>query len=141
MQRNRFRADRQALSPVVGIVIVVGMAVLAVGLGGTVLVEYTEQQNQPQAPNTAVAFDYDFPSKTLTITHAGGDPIDSENVEIRDSRTGDRAHDMTLARTGTFTNGDELVSAQSYDSDETIHVVWTSPDGTITKTLGTTKTP
>ena len=141
MQRNRFFADRQALSPVVGIVIVVGMAVLAVGLGGTVLVEYSEQQNETQAPNTAVAFDYDFPSKTLTVRHAGGDPINSENIEIRDSRTGAGDHDMTLARSGNFTEGDELVSGQPYDSGETIHVVWTSPDGSITETLGTTKTP
>lgn len=141
MQPTALLRDRTALSPVVGIVVVVAFTVLAVGLGGTVLVELAEERSQPDPPNTAVAFEYDYPGHTLTIRHAGGDALRADAIEIRDTLSDGRHHDMRLDRDGTFGHGDVLVDAQPYDRGETIRVVWTSEDGTATATLGTSNVP
>ena len=141
MQLTALLRDRTALSPVVGIVVVVAFSVLAVGLGGTVLVELAEERSEPDPPNTALVFEYDYPGHTLTVRHAGGDALRADSIEIRDTLTDGHHHDMQLDRDGTFGAGDVLVDAQPYDRGETIHVVWSSDDGTATATLGTSNAP
>jgi flagellin-like protein len=147
MNLRNILADDDAVSPVIGVILMVAITVIlaavigtfVLGLGGSV------QQTAPQAQFT---FDFDesvaagsLASPTLanststagdlTITHDGGDAIDAARLTMTDGNGdigGSGLYSASTVNAGTS-------ATISIDNDDTLRVVWASQNGENTATL------
>jgi flagellin-like protein len=151
MNLRNILTDDDAVSPVIGVILMVAITVIlaavigtfVLGLGGSV------QQTAPQASFT---FDFDQsgtssdfstnPSGssegTLTITHDGGDSVEADRVSV----AGSSVEGSTVSVTGgsaPFSSGDTISAGNSMDigisNSDTIRVTWESQNGENTATL------
>lgn len=110
--------DDTAVSHVIGVVLLVGIAVVLVTTVGAFVLSSTDEARteQPQ-------FEIDCNIDAGVIRHAGGDPVDGENLDLQDPD-----HDIDDGR--TFTAGDELIRssaglAVTFDTQ----IAWADPTG------------
>lgn len=154
MQLKSFVSDRQAVSPVIGVILMVAITVILAAVIGTFVLGLGDQV-QNTAPQASFAFDFDQGAgdfsdsdDVVTVTHDGGDTLDRAAISL----TVGGSEGSTL--TGTYTDFPaETVSAgatASYDEGGTgtelasgtdIRVVWTSGDSGSSATLGKTVVP
>lgn len=130
--------DNRAVTPVIGIILLVALAVIlgaiigafALGLGDRV---------QDYAPSTSMDFDYDTGARgnpcgftgggpdqgKLTISHTNGDRIQESQLTIVDD-DGNEATWNACSSTNVseITGGDKTIP--EIDSDDTIRLVWVS---------------
>ena len=82
MNFKEFVQDRDAVSPVIGVILMVAITVILAAVIGTFVLGLGDQV-QTTAPNTQMSASYDAgDSDVLTFTHNGGDSVDSANVNI-----------------------------------------------------------
>ncbi|MGQ4556120.1 type IV pilin [Halobellus sp. GM3] len=133
--------EERAVSPVIGVILMVAITVILAAVIGTFVLNLGQgiQQTSPQA-----TFDINTTDLTngdnATITHASGDSIEAANLYV----SGDVSHSgdsvTSLAGSGL---GDGTVSAgDSFEVDAsgssgTIRVTWQSDDGSSSSTLRT----
>ncbi|SFS39220.1 type IV pilin [Halostagnicola kamekurae] len=98
-------ADERAVSPVIGIVLMVGITVImAAIIGGLVMGLVPDQPSQP-----TVTLEFQEHNETVTIAHAGGDDFDAAGVTI----TGNGMTGEISATTGDDSGG---VESNSWDN-------------------------
>lgn len=115
---NKLFGDDRAVSPVIGVVLMVAVVViLAAVIGAFVLGLGGEQQDAPQA-----AFSYD--AETGFVTMQSGEAIPSDQLTVEGGATFTGSGDG-----GTVVAGDASGAASDANSDGQIDVIWTSPDG------------
>lgn len=106
--KNLFEEDR-AVSPVIGVVLMVAITVILAATIGTFVLGLGDQV-QSQAPQTSFSFDHtqdtSDPGDELDVTHDAGDSIDATRVEIVVSGAGDHVDD----------DGADLQSANDWQS-------------------------
>jgi flagellin-like protein len=140
--------DDDAVSPVIGVILMVAITVIlaavigtfVLGLGGSV------QQNAPQASFT---FDYDESSNIVTITHDGGDQIDAARLGVSgdglngsvsdvttDSGTGDPIIGSSTTWPSEVGAGASLGLGTDTSGSGEIRVTWSSQNGENSATLG-----
>jgi flagellin-like protein len=148
-----FRAileDDDAVSPVIGVILMVAITVILAAVIATFVLGLGEQVSNT-APQASFSFDYasaEFNGDcsanlantgggdgTTTITHDGGDTIEASNLKISD----DGGNQETWGSCGSVSVTD--VSAGNtvkveMDSDDTVRVVWTNTQGTDSATIG-----
>lgn len=149
MQIEQLFVDRRAVSPVIGVILMVAVTVMLAAIIGTFVfgLAAKQQQTPPQATFT---FDYDTTGGaaapdfgndgTLTITHDGGDTVPASELVVRDTRGNESAGDEPEL----WGPGDVAASSTadlSTESDDTIRVVWESPDSGNSATLGEWRGP
>ncbi|WP_096390423.1 type IV pilin [Halopenitus persicus] len=119
MNVHKLWTDDRAVSPVVGVALLIAITViLAAVIGGVVLGLGTSSADAPQA---SLQFEYDDGTDTITIYHNGGDPL-GDNVEVRGSALDTTPQTITVSAGG---------SADVNTSDGTtgeIAVVWMDPN-------------
>jgi flagellin-like protein len=127
--------DDSAVSPVIGVILMVAITVILAAVIGSFVLNLggSLQQSAPQA-----SFDFDYNSTDVTITHASGDSLDEDLINITESGGSDEINKIT--DDGTYTAGDEVGIGQ-YDSGETIRVVWSSENDENSATLSTSTAP
>jgi flagellin-like protein len=86
MQLYELLRDDQAVSQVIGVVLMVAITVLLAATAASFFLGLSNDQ-QTSAPRVAIAFDYDAsndapPEDSLKITHDSGDTVDAERVDI-----------------------------------------------------------
>lgn len=124
MIQKTFTDDR-AVSPVVGVALLIAIAViLAAVIGAVVLGIGTGGAETPQAQLNA-----DFKDKTgdgdidnVTVRHQGGEPLDDNEIVFVDS--------AGTEIEPTFADG-ELTAGESHEeswTDDELVVVWADPD-------------
>jgi flagellin-like protein len=130
MQLKNLFADDDAVSPVIGVILMVAITViLAAVIGAFVLGIGGSQTQTPQASwewSTGTASGTNCGSNsgsnTVAVTHQGGDEIDGSNLELAGNGC-----------SGTITAGSSL-NAQSVSSG-TVSLVWKSPSSSDTSIL------
>ena len=138
-----FDDDDRAVSPVIGVILMVAITVILAAVIGTFVLGLGDQV-QTTAPNAQIAFDAS--SDEVTVSHDGGDTIDAEEVKFTVSdpdqfnEVGENGEswaevDGTVSevRAGvslTFTEQD------SWEDGASITVTWESPEGGSSSTLG-----
>jgi len=151
MNLKKLLNDDNAVSPVIGVILMVAITVILAAVIATFVLGLGEQISET-SPNASFTFDYENGSTSttdsfgntgtdglLTVTHAGGPNIDAQQLSIVGSSDsgGEFASD-----TGTdpqYSSGDS-VSAGSritvgVTSGDTISIVWENQDGTESATL------
>jgi len=148
MKPTRLLKDEDAVSPVIGVILMVAVTViLAAVIAAFVLGLGSGVSNAPQA-----SFAYDFePSgdsfvtgndDVVEITHDGGDAIDNSTVSVLvegNEATGSWSS-AEITAGDTYTIDD---SSESFDmaSDDAVRVVWESQNSDKTSTLSSTTIP
>lgn len=123
MKLNELFEDDRAISPVVGVALLIAITViLAAVIGGVVLGIGVGPTESPSAQ-----LDAEFTNTSVTITHGGGDPLTDGNVIVRD---GTNEVDLNIGAgesevLGTAGNGTNL----SVGPGDEISVVWQDPEG------------
>jgi flagellin-like protein len=135
MNPKQLFTDDDAVSPVIGVILMVAITVILAAVIATFVLGLGDQvsQNNPQA---SFSFSYDSGTGDLTISHDGGAGIDPDNLFIR----GDLSSGSGKW-TGS-TSGSEVKAGNSYtvepNSDSsTVNVIWENPNGDNSATLGT----
>lgn len=122
MKVNQLLADDRAVSPVVGVAILIAITViLAAVIGGVVLGLNTESAESPQA---SLQFEYNDTSTDLTIRHTGGESLDSDHVVVRGQAV-EGGSEVDLPR--DLDAGQRTV-VQADNIDQEISVVWQDPN-------------
>lgn len=164
MQIKELLDDDRAVSPVIGVILMVAITVILAAVIGTFVLGLGDQVSQT-TPNASFGFDYDRDTTAsnqdaITISHGGGDTIDASelNVTLSEASTNnsttninksyewstfDSAGDVTAGSAATINRTDVgLSSGESFDlSEATIRVVYESSEGDTSAQLGVFKGP
>jgi flagellin-like protein len=171
MQFKQLLADDDAVSPVIGVILMVAITVILAAVIGTFVLGLGEQV-QSTSPQASFSFDYtqDFAqgssNDNLEITHDSGDKVDGSNLEL--AQTGAIVEDTDTRDTTSLSNPSGFFGASEYgagdqetldetDVDQdpesdtndgqldlsgaTVRVVWQSSDGETSDTLGNWEGP
>ena len=145
MELKRLLKDDDAVSPVIGVILMVAITVILAAVIATFVLGLGEQVSTT-APQASFSFDWDGQAgggvENVSIRHSGGDSIQADRLYIRgDSDSGD-----TLSQTwGNWTesgiSGTTQVSAGNrievgVGSAAEIDIVWESTSGEDSATLG-----
>ena len=142
MQLKELLTEDRAVSPVIGVILMVAITVILAAVIGTFVLGLGDQvsESAPQA-----SFSFDFTADNVTITHEGGESLDPNNIGI----TGSESGDLTATGTGfsdPISAGDSATFDDSggggtIQSGETIRVIWTNPAGGGTNTIARATAP
>ena len=154
MNIKKLLTDDEAVSPVIGVILMVAITVILAAVIGTFVLGLGDQV-QTTAPQASFNFDYtDGTADALEITHDGGDSITTANLAATISGgsdadiTTDQAWDFsTLGVTATDTTAGttatvdetQLSATTTTDLDlsgATVRVVWSGENGDSSATLG-----
>ena len=142
MDMKKLFADDSAVSPVIGVILMVAITVILAAVIGSFVLNLGGSLQQ-SAPQASFGFDYNTSASTNTVdvTHQSGDTINVERLNVTASGT-----DLSPATTpwsGTVGAGDTA----TYDAPntnwngETVRVVWTSENGENSATLSQSTAP
>ena len=143
----RVFGDESAVSPVIGVLILVGVVVIMASIAAAFVfgLQLFGFQTAPQAQFT---FDHNesvdastFPSEgcddggsvdgKLRIKHEGGDSLPAGNVTVRGASTASRApkfHECSALSSGDNVTVEDVAYVEA-EADDTVRVVWTGdPD-------------
>ena len=157
VQLKQFFDDDDAVSPVIGVILMVAITVILAAVIATFVLGLGEQVSQT-SPNTSFSFDYeevqsgnkdDSWSVTaystnddaiLTITHSGGPNIDATQLGVAGSElhSSSETYDTTI-QNPQYSASDEISAGDSVEyaiqNDDRISVIWENEEGTESATL------
>ncbi|MDR5673103.1 type IV pilin N-terminal domain-containing protein [Halalkaliarchaeum sp. AArc-GB] len=81
MQLKEFIGDREAVSPVIGVILMVAITVILAAVIGTFVLGLGDQVGDT-APNANWDASYDSTADEVIFTHQGGDSVDAELLTI-----------------------------------------------------------
>lgn len=145
----------RAVSPVIGVVLMVGITVLLAATAAVFIMGLGSQE-----PSTApvASFQFEYTEDTtngdlLVVRHYSGETLDANQIFISFSGATDRARSYdpdgrysvaSIFGDSVFSSGNKvditggIVGASNLDlSGATVRIVWQSPDGTQSATLDT----
>ena len=152
MNLKQFFDDEDAVSPVIGVILIVAITVILAAVIATFVLGLGEQVSQT-SPNTSFSFDYEEVQSNeddswnetaqssnddaiLTITHSGGPNIDAEQLGVAGSSINGSAQ---WDDTSQYNAGDEISAGDSVEyaikNDDRISVTWENEEGTESATL------
>jgi flagellin-like protein len=116
--------DDDAVSPVIGVILMVAITViLAAVIGAFVLDLGSNTSSAPPA-----SFGYDFGESgsdtTVTVTHDGGDKLDGANIDVTNVNNENYADGSELTAGTKLTDGTIV-----QDDSEPVQIIWTSSSG------------
>jgi len=149
MRLKQLFQDDDAVSPVIGVILMVAITVILAAVIATFVLGLGEQISET-SPNTSFSFDYEGSSPTeddfnsslsadgnLTITHAGGPNIEAGQLGV----SGSSAHSSSFkwSDSSKYNESDEVSAGSSIvyaiQSDDRIQVTWENEEGTQSSTL------
>ncbi|MCU4716804.1 type IV pilin N-terminal domain-containing protein [Halapricum hydrolyticum] len=148
MQLKQLLSDDDAVSPVIGVILMVAITViLAAVIASFVLGLGDTTQTTPSA---SFDFDYDSNNNAVTITHQSGDTLTASQVSVNVNGT-DPGSVGTNGYSFTDFSGSEISSGSTATVSEgttpptiggaEITVTWQSDDGESSSTLGSFDVP
>jgi len=158
MNLKKLFNDDDAVSPVIGVILMVAITVILAAVIATFVLGLGEQISD-SAPNASFSFDYDngtvdndswnsnissaSDGGLLTVTHSGGPNIDATLLSVAGSSVGN--FDRVWSNTTDFGADDEISAGDSIDvaveKGDTINIVWENQEGSESSTLQTFNVP
>ncbi|QGX96173.1 type IV pilin [Haloplanus rallus] len=138
MNFKELLTEDRAVSPVIGVILMVAITVILAAVIGTFVLGLGDQVSE-SAPQASFSFDFNVTdNSSVTITHEGGETLENSNIGVSgDNGAPNGANNFTG---DTITAGDSSVYG-SIDAGETIRVVWTNPAGGSTNTIARATAP
>ena len=145
MELKQLYEDDDAVSPVIGVILMVAITVILAAVIATFVLGLGDQVSNT-APQASFGFDWDGeaggPAADLTISHDGGDSVQANRLYVRGNADGGDTLSQTWGNWSTSgISGTTQVSAGNRIDVNTgpaaeIDVVWQSGSGTDSATLG-----
>jgi flagellin-like protein len=147
MQLKDLLTEDRAVSPVIGVILMVAITVILAAVIGTFVLGLGDQvsDNAPQA-----SFSFEFADTGgfdgsaddyINITHEGGATIDNSTLGVQ----GDGDDSLAIEDAGGWADGTveagDQISHSGVNSGETVRVVWTNPNGGSTNTIARATAP
>jgi len=129
MRIKQLLNDDSAVSPVIGVILMVAITVILAAVIATFVLGLGEQVSET-SPNASFTFDYDEGNSSVTITHSGGPNIDASQLGV--TETNDTS-EFSTSWSGEVSAGSSITG--QVDAGETISVVWENEEGTESSTL------
>ena len=126
--------DDDAVSPVIGVILMVAITVILAAVIATFVLGLGDQVSNT-TPQASFSFDYDQSAGELTITHDGGDSIQANELYVKGATSNG---DWTTV--GSYSSS-EMISAGSgvtvaVSSSDTVRIVYEPGEGSSSATLG-----
>ena len=126
--------DDDAVSPVIGVILMVAITVILAAVIATFVLGLGDSLSNT-APQASFNFDYDSTNTEVTVTHSGGDAIEDNRLTIR----GDDGSGSSVSQ-DWGTSGDDVTAGDSVtvgvnDNSWELSVVYNSEDGGTSATL------
>ena len=127
--------ERRAVSPVIGVILMVAITVILAAVIGTFVLGLGDQV-QETAPTAQFSFDAAESGNnyTVNITHEGGDGGEAGNINVTTEGNIDQNFN------GTVSAGDSA-DISSVPPGTEVRVIWSPPDVDRSATLGTFTVP
>ena len=149
MQIKELLNDDDAVSPVIGVILMVAITVILAAVIASFVLGLGDQAAD-SSPSASFNFDYDQANDDLQVSHNGGDTIEAQNIEIRgDSGSGPSSPTSvpqswdsisgSAGPTSDVSSGDSI--SLTVGSDYDISVVYVNPSGDSTSTLASDEGP
>ncbi|WP_248895512.1 type IV pilin [Haloplanus halobius] len=142
MQLKNLLTDDRAVSPVIGVILMVAITVILAAVIGTFVLGLGDQVSE-NAPQASFSFEFSMGdnanASSVTIAHEGGATIENSTLSV----TGDGTDNLTLDTSnwgGTVQAGDQI-TYNNVNTGETIRVIWTNPSGGSTNTIARATAP
>ena len=141
MKLKQFFADDDAVSPVIGVILMVAITVILAAVIASFVLGLGDQNNP--APTTDFNFEYDSSAGELTITHGDGDTLDPGNVYVRGTDLGGDAGPWNggTNSAGNIASGNSFTLTTIASDAYVANVVWEDPDSDSTATLSIDRGP
>jgi len=157
MEFKQLFDDDRAVSPVIGVILMVAITVILAAVIGTFVLGLGDQV-QSTTPQASFGFDTEYDKKDVVITHEAGDTIDANNLEVKATSDFDNSNasgdavtasdsmtwneitddgDVSAGSTATITR---YGTGNDFAGD-TIRVVFSNPDADSSSTLGKFEVP
>lgn len=120
LRLRAFLAADDAVSPVIGVILMVAITVILAAVLGTFSLGLYEGGNEA-APS--VDFDTEYSGTELTVTHVHGETLDETRLSWVISDT--PSPTVGFSGTSRVSPGDEQ-TLSNIDSDETVRLVWST---------------
>ncbi|PSQ29806.1 type IV pilin [Halobacteriales archaeon SW_6_65_46] len=130
--------DDSAVSPVIGVILMVAITVILAAVIGTFVLGLGS--NVQSVPSAQFSFDYDSGATEVTVTHDGGDTIAATSLSVNSdgsttawgsAKSGGGATEVSSGNSATF----------DYSSGEEVRVIWNPESGDTSQTLATSTAP
>ena len=119
------RGDDRAVSPVIGVILMVAITViLAAVIGSFVLGIGGQQESAPQASITITENN----ESSVTVSHRGGDAFTDGNTESLTVSNDSDSTSENITISDGFSTGDE--QTVNVTPNGTVDVIWEGPQGT-----------
>jgi flagellin-like protein len=124
--------DDDAVSPVIGVILMVAITVILAAVIGTFVLGLGDQL-QDTSPTTSLSFDQAAGNdEQIEVAHDGGDSLDTDRISFTFDGTEDLQNENTDVT--DWPNGDKITAGDSTlvdltgspSSGDTLKVVWTS---------------
>ncbi|QCJ46253.1 type IV pilin [Haloprofundus sp. MHR1] len=127
--------DERAVSPVIGVILMVAITVILAAVIGTFVLGLGDQvgNSAPQA-----SFDFQYNGNTVDITHDGGQDLNMEQITVQGVDTS--ATGATEA-TGIVTAGNPIVEEGDVSGTTTVRIVWENPAGGSSTVIAESRVP
>lgn len=127
MNVRKLLTDERAVSPVVGVALLIAITViLAAVIGGVVL---GLGNSSAEAPQASLQFEYDSGTSSLIISHEGGAELNSDNVVLKG--------DGSASLSSDFSAGQTRNKSVSLSPGDEISIVWQDPNSNDEAVIGT----
>ena len=142
MQLKQLLNDDDAVSPVIGVILMVAITVILAAVIGTFVLGLGDQV-QTTAPNAQFSFDWDSSNDELDITHDGGDGIAADelylsgNIANPDNDWSTVSGVPSTVRAGTTVTVGDDYSWDGTPGEGEVRVVWQDSDSDQSSTLRT----
>jgi len=119
--------DDDAVSPVIGVILMVAITVILAAVIASFVLGLGDQAQQA-TPQASFSFEYTEGSpNTIDVTHDGGDSIQANELHIRGSTTSSASIDQTWAALGSLGTTSDVTAGNSITIDGTVS--GTAPNG------------
>ncbi|PSQ15964.1 type IV pilin [Halobacteriales archaeon QS_8_69_26] len=140
MKLKQLFTDEDAVSPVIGVILMVAITVILAAVIGTFVLGIGS--NQQTTPSASFEWEYDADGglSQVTATHNGGDTFNDENTnELRIGEQGNVNDNWDLP----VSAGDQqpITCAGPCDSGDKIVIIWEANGGGRTSTVGSYTIP
>jgi flagellin-like protein len=136
MQLKQLFDDDDAVSPVIGVILMVAITVILAAVIGAFVLNLGGGQESP--PQTEWAWSDDSTANTVTLEHNGGDRVDDPQqitVSIQNSSTTEYTLDQKFG--DTISAGSSATYSITASETGTIELIWESSDGSQSNVVDT----
>ena len=131
MKLRQLRNDDEAVSPVIGVILMVAITVILAAVIATFVLGLGDQVSDT-APQASFDFETNASSDNITITHAGGATLSNESVQIQTDTSGAK---IASHFPDEIAAGDTAVVNITKDATGTLRITWQNDAGTDSATL------